>query len=104
MIISDLNYLEAVSPETEIVGGNGSFLFNKNLETKVNNNVNLKLNADINSNFKKNADINLKSNVNGNSSTLAFSNEVYSDSESYISKLENKATEEYGYIVSSKLT
>lgn len=30
------------------------------------------------------------------------SKEVYSDSESYVSKLENKATEEYGYIVSSK--
>jgi hypothetical protein len=79
MIISDLNYLEAVSQETEVVGGSyysPGFNFYKNVSAYVNTNTNFNSNSYVNDYFNKYANINVNSNVNGNSSTIAFDNEA----------------------------
>lgn len=77
MIISDLNYLESVTSETEIFGGTGKvFDFKKNIDSKVNSDTNFKANSDVNDIFNKKANIDVKSKVEGNSSTFAFDNEA----------------------------
>lgn len=76
MIISDLNYLEAVSQETEVIGGTSRFDFYKNVNANVNTNTNFKANTYVTDYFDKYANINVKSNVKGNSSTFAFDNEA----------------------------
>lgn len=76
MIISDLNYLEAVSQETEVVGGSSSFDFYKNVNAYVNTNTNFNSNSSVNDYFNKYANIYVNSNVKGNSSTFAFDNEA----------------------------
>lgn len=79
MIISDLNYLEAVSPETEIVGGHSyrdEFKFNKNLNVKIDTNVKNKFETDVDIKFNKNAKLKAEADVKGNLSNLVFDNEA----------------------------
>ena len=78
MIISDLNYLEAVSQEIEIVGGGylDSFKFKKDLDTKIKSDIDFNFDSNIKADFNKKANIKVDSNVKGNSSTFAFENEA----------------------------
>jgi hypothetical protein len=80
MIISDLNYLEAVSQETEVIGGSyyytPGYNFYKNVSANVSTNTTFNSNTNINDVFNKNANINVRSNVTGNSSTFALDNEA----------------------------
>ncbi len=72
MIISDLNYLEAVTEE--ILGGN--VVFSKNLNSVVAATDTFNANTNVNDAFTKLANINVASNVKGNSSDFSFDNEA----------------------------
>lgn len=76
MIISDLNYLEAVSQETEVIGGSSYFDFYKNVNANVNTKTNFNSNSYVTDYFDKKANIDVNSKVKGNSSTFAFDNEA----------------------------
>ncbi|MBD2773639.1 hypothetical protein [Iningainema tapete] len=73
MIISDLNYLEAV---TETVVGGRHLNFDKNLLSNIKTNLDFDSNTNINEVVNKNANIRVNSNVVGNSATFAFDNEA----------------------------
>jgi len=76
MIISDLNYLEAVSQETELIGGSSYFDFYKNVNANVNTSTNFNSSTYVSDYFNKYANIKVDSQVKGNSSTFAFDNEA----------------------------
>ena len=73
MIISDLNYLEAITEE--IVGG-GYFTFDKQLSSTILSNQTFNSTTTVNDIFNKQANIAVTSNVTGNSSTLTYDNEA----------------------------
>ena len=72
MIISDLNYLEAVTEE--IVGGN--LYFSKNITSAVASATDFNARNNVTDTFQKLATINVASNVKGNSSDFSFDNEA----------------------------
>lgn len=78
MIISDLNYLEAVSAETEIVGGtsNRNFDFKKNLKANIDVDVKNNFKTDVDIKFNKNAKLKAEADVKGNLANIVFDNEA----------------------------
>jgi hypothetical protein len=78
MIISELNYLEDATQE--IVGGwcysCPDVDFDKYLNSDTTTTITFDSTVDINDTFKKEATITVKSDVTGNSSSLAFDNEA----------------------------
>jgi hypothetical protein len=77
MIISDLNYLESATQD--VVGGTSrldNFRFKKDIDSNIKSNIDFKSNSNVRDFFEKKANIDVKSNVQGNSSSLAFDNEA----------------------------